>query len=81
MSAYLLGDGRHITGALTIRFGQQLRDGRWVEQPAAKYECLLCETTEIVTGAAAVTRFVQTIRNTHRTTCPGQPNHQGAQAA
>ncbi|WP_406735379.1 hypothetical protein OG508_28210 [Streptomyces sp. NBC_01108] len=82
MSAYTLPGGRQITGALTVKFGQQARGtGRWVEQPAAKYECLLCETTEKVIGAEAVTRFTHTIRTTHPATCPGHPNQQGAQAA
>ncbi|MEE4489364.1 hypothetical protein [Streptomyces sp. BE230] len=81
MTAYPLPTGQQITGALSVRFGQQLRTGRWVEQPAAKYECLLCERTETVIGAEAVTRFTQTIRTTHRATCPGHPIEQGAQAA
>ncbi|MFJ8855145.1 hypothetical protein [Streptomyces sp. NPDC102437] len=82
MSVYTLPDGRQITGALSIKFGQQARGGgRWIEQPAAKYECLLCEHIEIVTGAEAVTRFAQTIRATHPATCPGYPTQQGAQAA
>ncbi|MFJ1697623.1 hypothetical protein ACIOHC_21325 [Streptomyces sp. NPDC088252] len=82
MSAYMLPDGRQITGALSVKFGQQARGtGRWIEQPAAKYECLLCETTETVIGAEAVTRFTHTIRTTHPATCPGSPIQQGAQAA
>ncbi|MFE2936685.1 hypothetical protein [Streptomyces sp. NPDC059278] len=82
MSAYPLPDGRQITGALTVRFGQQARGGgRWIEQPAAKYECLRCKYIEIVTGAERVTAFAQTIRAAHPATCPGYPNQQGAQAA
>ncbi|MFD8667046.1 hypothetical protein ACFV1U_16835 [Streptomyces microflavus] len=82
MSAYLLPDGRRITGALTTKFGKQARGGgRWIEQPAAKYECLLCETTEVVQGADKVQHFTQTIRITHPATCPGHPTQQGAQAA
>lgn len=81
MTAYPLPDGRQITGALSVKFGQQLRTGRWVEQPAAKYECLLCQRTEgPVTGAEAVTRFTQTARTNHRANCPGHPI-EGAQAA
>lgn len=80
MSALTLPDGRQVTGALTVKLGQQLKTGRWIEQPAAKYECLLCEHTVTVTGAEAVTRFVQTIRPQHWATCPGYPT-QGAQAA
>lgn len=81
MSVYQLPDGRQITGALTVRFGQRTRLGQWVELPAAKYECLLCETTETVIGAERVTAFTQTIRTTHPATCPGHPTQQGAQAA
>ncbi|MEV6081699.1 hypothetical protein AB0L80_42485 [Streptomyces sp. NPDC052069] len=81
MSAYLLPDGRQITGALSITFGQQARSSdRWIEKPAAKYECLLCEYVEVVTGAERVTAFVQTIRSSHPATCPGYPNTR-AQAA
>lgn len=80
MTAYPLPDGRQITGALTVACGKQLRTGRWVEPPAAKYECLLCETTEVVIGAERVTAFVHTIRTTHRATCPGHPI-EGARAA
>jgi hypothetical protein len=81
MSAYRLPDGRQITGALTVRLGQQSRDGRWTKVPAAKYECLLCETTESVTGADAVTQFIQTIRTSHPVSCPGYPQHRDATAA
>ncbi|MEU8886695.1 hypothetical protein [Streptomyces sp. NPDC048442] len=81
MTAYFLPDGRQITGALTVRLGQQTRTGQWIEKPAAKYECLLCEVTVTMTGAEAVTRFTQTIRHLHRDTCPGAPTQQGAHAA
>ncbi|MGQ4351956.1 hypothetical protein [Streptomyces drozdowiczii] len=80
MSAYPLPDGRQVTGALTVKFGQRTRAGQWVEQPAAKYECLRCETTHVVIGAERVTAFVQTIRTTHPATCPGHPT-EGAHAA
>ncbi|MFF2902847.1 hypothetical protein [Streptomyces sp. NPDC057966] len=65
MSAYRLPDGRQITGALTIRTGAR--------RPEAKYECLVCETTETVRGVESVTEFVRTIRTTHPATCPGVP--------
>lgn len=80
MNAYPLPDGRQITGALSMKFGRRTRDGEWVEQPAAKYECLLCETTEAVVGAERVTAFAQTIRTAHPATCPGHPT-EGAHAA
>ncbi|MGC5400181.1 hypothetical protein ACPXCP_31130 [Streptomyces sp. DT20] len=80
MTAYPLPNGQQITGALAVKFGRRTRLGEWVEAPAAKYECFVCNTTETVTGAEAVTRFTQTIRTTHRATCPGHPT-QGAQAA
>jgi len=79
VTAYPLPGGRQITGALSVKFGRQTRDGRWIEQPAAKYECLICETSGIVTGADDVRHFVATIRDSHAATCPGQPAQ--AQAA
>ncbi|MEV5942721.1 hypothetical protein [Streptomyces sp. NPDC051994] len=37
----------------------------------ARYECLLCGAREgPVTGRRAVAEFAQTIRATHRATCP-----------
>ncbi|WP_405391099.1 hypothetical protein OG596_26525 [Streptomyces sp. NBC_01102] len=85
MSAYPLPGGRQISGALRIMFGQQARGGgRWITQPGAEYECFLCDTTVgPVTGATAVTRFVQTIRTTHPTYCraTAQQHFEGAQAA
>ncbi|MGY4903287.1 hypothetical protein [Streptomyces sp. 900116325] len=84
MSAYLLPDGRQITGALSVQFGRQLKGGTWAELPRAKYECFACRTTEgPVVGAAAVTAFVQTIRATHKANChpTTSSSHQGAQAA
>lgn len=80
MTAYPLPTGEQIIGALSVKFGQQLRTGRWIEPPAAKYECLLCERVETAIGAEAVTRFTQTIRTTHRDACPGYPI-EGARAA
>lgn len=81
MTAYPLPTGEQITGALTVKFGRQTRLGQWVEQPAAKYECLICERIETAIGPEAVTRFTQTARTNHRATCPGHPIEQGAQAA
>lgn len=40
--------------------------------PRARYECLLCQTTEgPVRGKAKVAAFVSAIRTEHRATCPG----------
>lgn len=80
MTAYPLPTGEHITGALTVDFGRRTRLGEWVEQPKAKYECFICDTTKQAIGPEAVTRFTQTIRTTHRANCPGHPI-EGAQAA
>lgn len=81
MSGYPLPGGRQITGVLTTTFGRQLKGGTWAEHPKAKYECLLCRTTEgPVVGAAAVTAFTQTIRINHPAICPGHPAQQGAAA-
>lgn len=61
---------QHITGALFVDLGQQLKGGTWVQPPRARYECLLCHTREgPVTGPAAVRTFVETIRATHKTDC------------
>ncbi|WP_407553109.1 hypothetical protein QOM21_24010 [Streptomyces sp. Pv4-95] len=70
-----------ITGALYVDMGQQARGGdRWIRPPRARYECLLCRTTEgPVTGTADVAQFVGTIRSTHHTECTA--NYQGARAA
>lgn len=76
MTAYPLPGGRQITGALSVKFGRQARDGRWVEPPAAKYECLICETSGIVTGTDEVKHFVATIRTAHPANCPGAPTLQ-----
>lgn len=80
MTAYPLPTGQQITDALTVKFGRQLRTGRWIEPPAAKYECFLCNTAKTVIGAENVTHFTQNIRTDHRATCPGHPT-EGAQAA
>ena len=75
-------------GALFVDLGEGREDKerggiRYTRQPRAKYECLLCRTTEgPVTGATAVTAFVQTIRATHKTNCrPIHPAQRKAQAA
>lgn len=80
MTAFPLPGGRQITAALTVKLGRQNRAGRWVEQPAAKYECLVCETSTVVIGAEKVTALVHTIRTSHPATCPGHPI-EGAHAA
>ncbi|MFJ2884297.1 hypothetical protein [Streptomyces sp. NPDC087272] len=71
--AYRLPGGRQITGALSVKFGRRARSGQWIEEPAAKYECLLCVTSVMVTGAGPVAAFVETIRTTHPESCPGFP--------
>lgn len=59
---------QQVTAALFI----DMANGR------ARYECLLCGAREgPVTGRRKVAEFVQTIRATHRATCP-QLHHEGA---
>jgi len=77
---------QHLTGALFVDLGEGREDKerggiRWSRQPRAKYECLLCRTTEgPVTGPAAVRAFIDTIRATHKATChPIHSAQQGAQ--
>ncbi|MER6515204.1 hypothetical protein [Nonomuraea sp. NPDC001636] len=66
---------QQVAGALFVDCGKQLKNGTWVQPPRARYECLICHTTEgPVVGAAAVTAFVQTIRAKHQ-------HQQGAHAA
>lgn len=48
----------------------------------ARYECLLCGAREgPVQGLRQAAEFVQTIRATHRATCPQLHHQQGAHAA
>lgn len=75
-------------GVLFVDLGEGREDKerggiRWSKQPRAKYECLLCRTTEgPVTGPIDVRQFVAGIREAHKTTCrPIHPAQQGAQAA
>lgn len=77
-----------ITGALFVDLGEGREDSerggiRWSRQPRAKYECLLCQTTEgPVTGPIDVRQFVAGIREAHKTTCrPIHPAQRKAQAA
>ncbi|MER8233519.1 hypothetical protein [Streptomyces sp. NPDC094049] len=66
---------QRVIGALRVDLGKQLPNGTWVQPPRAKYECLICLTTEgPVVGAAAVTAFVQTVRTKH-------DHREGARAA
>lgn len=70
---------RHVTGALFVDCGRQARSGRWIDQPRARYECLLCRTqVGPVVGADRVQAFVASIRTAHRATC--RPTTQGAAA-
>ncbi|KAA6221755.1 hypothetical protein CP973_07055 [Streptomyces albofaciens JCM 4342] len=72
-------------GALFVDLGEGREDKRtgrirWARPPRARYECLLCHTTEgPVTGPAAAARFVAAIRTTHPTRCITA--HEGARAA
>jgi hypothetical protein len=71
---------QRIVGALYVDCGEQLKNGTWIRQPRARYECVPCRIREgPVTGAAAVIAFVSTIRARHHAT--HHPNQQGAQAA
>lgn len=79
---------RIITGALFVDLGEgrEIKDGDragqigWSQPPRARYECLLCHTSEgPVQGAIAVRKFVTRIHADHRAHCPA--NTQGDQAA
>lgn len=55
---------QHVTGALYVDL-----DG-----VRARYECLLCRTTEgPVSGAETVAVFVETVRPVHRARCAATP--------
>lgn len=78
-----------ITGALFIDLGEgfEIKSGaragqiRWTREPRARFECLLCRTTETPTAGpkesipAAVARFVASIRTDHRASCPATTQH------
>ncbi|MBT2508856.1 hypothetical protein J7I98_23805 [Streptomyces sp. ISL-98] len=73
-----------ITAALFVDLGRRTKTsadgGTWVQPPRARYECLLCRTTEgPVKGPIAVQEFVARIRTDHPANCTA--NHQGAHAA
>lgn len=78
-----------ITGALYIDGGVGFEDRetgriRYSRPPRARYECLLCGTSEgPVTGAAPVREFATHIRTDHRAQCPATTTAtpQGAMAA
>ncbi|MFI7234473.1 hypothetical protein [Streptomyces cyaneofuscatus] len=55
---------RHVIAALFVDFGGNGRP------PRARYECVPCNyASPIATGADAVTTFVATAADEHRTTC------------
>ncbi|MFF2640345.1 hypothetical protein ACFVUB_11180 [Streptomyces niveus] len=69
-------DTRQVVGALFVDLGEY-RGDRWVRQPRARYECLLCRTAEgPVGGADEVTAFNAEIRAAHQRRCTArQENH------
>ncbi|MCX5229714.1 hypothetical protein [Streptomyces sp. NBC_00233] len=63
---------QQVSGALFVDCGKQLKNGTWVQPSRARYEYLICHTTEgPVVGAAAVAAFVQTIRTKHQHSSQG----------
>lgn len=71
--------GGGVTSALYIDCGVDGK-GRRARTPRARYECLLCHTTEgPVYGRDRVAEFVARIRTDHPAHCTA--NTQGAQAA
>ena len=54
-----------------IKNGKRAGQIRWTRQPRARFECLLCHTTEgPVTGPKDVAEFVTRISTDHRAECP-----------
>jgi hypothetical protein len=73
-----LGDG------FEIKNGDRAGQIKYTRQPRARFESVRCEyASEIVTGPAAVQRFVATARTEHRAICPAAhiTSQQGVQAA
>lgn len=76
--------GPIVLGALFIDCGDGRETGQgqftYRRPPRARYECLLCQTSEgPVTGAEAVKRFVATIRAEHHDRCtPLHPERKAA---
>lgn len=61
---------RRVAAELVVVLGEQARNGRWVTQPSARYDCHRCGSTEgPVTGLRAVTVFVEQVRGTHAGRC------------
>jgi hypothetical protein len=75
-----LGEGREI------KHGDRAGHIHWRRLPSARFECLLCGTAEFPNVRpkepvpAAVRRFIDSIRESHRAICPATTT-QGAQAA
>lgn len=59
-----------VAAVLHVKFGECSRDGRWLIQPTAKYECYRCGSTEgPVTGPGPVASFVEHVKRIHATRC------------
>lgn len=62
-----------VAAVLDIKCGEQARDGRWIVQPTARYDCHRCGTTEgPVTGLGPVKAFVEHVKRIHAGRCPAQ---------
>jgi hypothetical protein len=80
---------QRITGALFVDLGEgrEIKHGAragqitYKRQPAARFECLLCRTSQTATGADDVRSFVATIRTTHPVHCNPQHTTTERQAA
>ncbi|MFJ1581757.1 hypothetical protein ACIOC1_00270 [Streptomyces sp. NPDC088197] len=65
---------RALAAVLHVDFGQCTRDGRWLSQPSARYECYRCGGTEgPVTGPHPVASFVEHVKRVHATRCATPP--------
>jgi hypothetical protein len=61
---------RALAAVLHVDLGQCARDGRWLSQPSATYECYRCGGTEgPVTGPRPVASFVEHVKRVHATRC------------
>ncbi|WP_062214736.1 hypothetical protein [Streptomyces sp. NBRC 109706] len=62
-----------VAASLWVGLGRRLRDGTWMEVPAADYWCGRCGALLSAAGEEAVPPFVAQVRGEHRAACVGHP--------
>jgi hypothetical protein len=62
-----------VAAELYVNCGQQERNGRWSQEPTARYDCHRCGATEgPVAGVKPVRAFVEHVKAIHAGRCPAQ---------